>query len=352
MTLQIYGEAANSGLSPEGEPAGSLAVEESTFVYEAAQSERLRSVRERRHLRLGGSRPGTTDALSQYLYEVGRYELLTKEDEIQFSQQIEAGRDALQQIENGQDAVAHRQAVRQGQDARTQFVQGNLRLVVSIALKYPIPPSMELLDLIQEGNIGLGYAIDKFDWQYGLKFSTYATFAIRHAISRGMDRAANVVRLPSGLPAQLREALRNQTMCQGDQSGDDLQGEMGKAYRAVTPTSLNMPLGEGDDSGELGQIIPSEGPGTEELAAAKVLQHEVRKHLDNASLSPKQKLAMQLRFLDPDDPEPTFQAIGQRMGGVTGEAARMTLDRALASFQRYLRSNNLDDNLLDNRGEL
>ena len=95
-----------------------------------------------------------------------------------------------------------------GRAAKDRFIRANLRLVVSIARRYPLPPGMELLDLIQEGNLGLEHAVDKFDWRKGFKFSTYATFWIRQAIGRALDQKASLVRLPGDRSASLRAALR------------------------------------------------------------------------------------------------------------------------------------------------
>ena len=125
-----------------------------------------------------------SDSVGQYLNEIGAVALLTADDEKMLSKEIEAGREARILLEGEEPVtVGERRklkaAVRTAEAARDRFIRANLRLVVSIARRYPLPPAMELLDLIQEGNLGLEHAVEKFDWRRGFKFSTYATFWIR-----------------------------------------------------------------------------------------------------------------------------------------------------------------------------
>src|SRR5437868_13837180 len=140
------------------------------------------------------------DLVRLYLDEIGRHELLTKDDEVRLAQAIEAGRGARAELaEGGKFPRGRRQellrAVDSGDEATQTFVNANLRLVVSIAKKYQ-STGLPLLDLIQEGNLGLIHAVEKFDWRRGFKFSTYATWWIRQSISRGIDNNARTVRLP------------------------------------------------------------------------------------------------------------------------------------------------------------
>ena len=130
--------------------------------------------------------------------------LLTADEERDLSKVIEAGQRAARKLAHGADDPELRHAVRLAAAAKDRFIRANLRLVVSVARRYPLPPSMELLDLIQEGNLGLEHAVDKFDWRKGFKFSTYATFWIRQAIGRALDQKASPrppARRPLGLPA-------------------------------------------------------------------------------------------------------------------------------------------------------
>ena len=149
-----------------------------------------------------------SDSVGQYLNEIGMVPLLNAQDERELSQTIEAGAEARAQKEAGETGVVLDRAIRKAAQAKDRFIRSNLRLVVSVARRYPLPPGMELLDLIQEGNLGLEHAVDKFDWRKGFKFSTYATFWIRQAIGRALDQKASLVRLPGDRSASLRAALR------------------------------------------------------------------------------------------------------------------------------------------------
>ena len=124
------------------------------------------------------------DSIGLYLNDIGKVPLLTAEDERELSRVIEAGREAAEKLSAGSRSAALKAQVAAAADAKDRFIRSNLRLVVSIARRYPLPQGMDLLDLIQEGNLGLEHAVDKFDWRRGFKFSTYATFWIRQSIGR------------------------------------------------------------------------------------------------------------------------------------------------------------------------
>ena len=126
------------------------------------------------------------DSIGLYLNDIGKVPLLTAEDERELSRVIEAGREAAEQIASGKKGAALKMAVRDAANAKDRFIRSNLRLVVSIARRYPLPQGMDLLDLIQEGNLGLEHAVDKFDWRRGFKFSTYATWWIRQSVQRAV----------------------------------------------------------------------------------------------------------------------------------------------------------------------
>jgi RNA polymerase sigma factor (sigma-70 family) len=148
------------------------------------------------------------DSIGLYLNDIGKVPLLNAQEERDLSRTIELGREAASRIDAGEDAPDLRRAVRAAASAKDRFIRANLRLVVSIARRYPLPQGMDLGDLIQEGNLGLEHAVDKFDWRKGFKFSTYATFWIRQAIGRALDQKASLVRLPGDRSASLRAALR------------------------------------------------------------------------------------------------------------------------------------------------
>ena len=133
-----------------------------------------------------------SDSVGQYLNEIGAVSLLNAEEERMLSKIIEAGAEARAKKEEGETGIELDRAIRKAAIAKDRFIRANLRLVVSVARRYPLPPGMELLDLIQEGNLGLEHAVDKFDWRKGFKFSTYATFWIRQAIGRALDQKASL----------------------------------------------------------------------------------------------------------------------------------------------------------------
>ena len=196
-----------------------------------------------------------SDSVGQYLNEIGLVPLLTAADERELSQIIERGRVAAERKASGERVRRLDREIEAAAAAKDRFIRSNLRLVVSVARRYPLPPGMELLDLIQEGNLGLEHAVDKFDWRKGFKFSTYATFWIRQAIGRALDQKASLVRLPGDRSASLRAALR-----QVSGNGDELDEEHARLHRLTTPTSLDRTIGD-DDSNELIDLIADGNPG-------------------------------------------------------------------------------------------
>jgi len=211
------------------------------------------------------------DLLGLYLSDIGRYRLLTKSDEIRLAQRIEAGVEASQHLDgqaasNCEDSRELRRLVREGDAARRCFVEANLRLVVAIAKRYQ-SCGVSLLDLVQEGNLGLLRAVDKFDWRKGFKFSTYATWWIRQAIQRGIANSARTIRLPLTAAvyvtraAQARALLearlgRAPTHAEISQELGVCEHELGALLqRAAHPVSLSAPLSEDGDS-ELVEIVP------------------------------------------------------------------------------------------------
>jgi RNA polymerase primary sigma factor len=265
-----------------------------------------------------------SDSVGQYLNEIGLVPLLTAQEERELSQVIEAGFEAAGRIEAGDRKVENRRAVRKAAEAKDRFIRANLRLVVSIARRYPLPSGMELLDLIQEGNLGLEHAVDKFDWRKGFKFSTYATFWIRQAIGRALDQKASLVRLPGDRSASLRAALR-----QVSGEGDELDAEHARLHRLTTPTSLDRTIGE-DDSNELIDLLPDAKPGPEALVMARVEQEMVTDLL--SILDPRAKYAVEQRFGLHDGRKHSYREVGDELG-VTAEAARRLVKRAVSAVR-------------------
>ena len=266
-----------------------------------------------------------SDSVGQYLNEIGAVALLTADDEKMLSKAIEKGRDA-QVVLDGEEKVTAaerrslRTAVRDAEAARDRFIRANLRLVVSIARRYPLPPAMELLDLIQEGNLGLEHAVEKFDWRRGFKFSTYATFWIRQSIGRALDQKASLIRLHSDRSASLRAALRHSG---GDSDG--LDDENAWLQRISTPTSLDKNIGDEGDS-TLVDLIGDDAPSPEDHALENDRKEMIRGLLDR--LDPRAQLAVARRFGLIDGESHSYREVGEELG-VTAEAARRLVKRAV-----------------------
>ncbi len=265
-----------------------------------------------------------SDSVGQYLNEIGLVPLLTAEEERELSQIIEKGRDAAVAMEADGPSAEGKRAVRAAATAKDRFIRANLRLVVSIARRYPLPPGMELLDLIQEGNLGLEHAVDKFDWRKGFKFSTYATFWIRQAIGRALDQKASLVRLPGDRSASLRAALRQVS---GD--GDELDDEHARLHRLTTPTSLDRTIGD-DDSNELIDLLPDSLPGPEQIVMDR--QDEVMITDLLSVLDARARYAVEQRFGLHDGRKRSYREVGEELG-VTAEAARRLVKRAVTAVR-------------------
>ncbi len=258
-----------------------------------------------------------TDSVGQYLNEIGLVPLLTAEEERKLSQQIEEGVKARTRLDAGESSAELRRAARRGAAAKDRFIRANLRLVVSVARRYPLPPGMELLDLIQEGNIGLEHAVDKFDWRKGFKFSTYATFWIRQAIGRALDQKASLVRLPGDRSASLRAALR---AVSGD--GDELDEEHARLHRLTTPTSLDRTIGDN----ELIDLLADDNP-TPEAEVLDRMDTEMVTDLLGI-LDSRARYAVEQRFGLHDGRKRSYREVGEELG-VTAEAARRLVKRAV-----------------------
>ncbi len=267
-----------------------------------------------------------SDSVGQYLNEIGLVPLLTAQEERDLSKIIERGAEARAKMEDGETGRDLGRSIREAAAAKDRFIRANLRLVVSVARRYPLPPGMELLDLIQEGNLGLEHAVDKFDWRKGFKFSTYATFWIRQAIGRALDQKASLVRLPGDRSASLRAALRQVS---GD--GDELDEEHARLHRLTTPTSLDRTIGD-DDSNELVDLLPDAKPGPEAEVMARAEEEMVTGLLD--ILDPRARYAVEQRFGLHDGRKRSYREVGEELG-VTAEAARRLVKRAVSSVREH-----------------
>ena len=268
--------------------------------------------------------PREVDLVGHYLNDIGRYALLTKEDEIRLAQRTEAGREArveLASLQNGQSSRAQelRRKSAEGDAAFEAFVNGNLRLVVSIARKFR-RGEVPLLDLVQEGNLGLMRAVEKFDWRKGFKFSTYATWWIRHSISHSIVEDGRTVRLPSdahNLLVQIGTArARLEVRLDHRPTVADLASELKVREERIVevmrhsspPLSLSEPTGHHGDI-EVGDLVQDQRSVSPlDAAVRSVLPQEVAKML--APLDDREREVVRLRFgLDRGEPR-TLAEVG------------------------------------------
>jgi len=260
----------------------------------------------------------TTDALQLFLNEAGRYKLLTAEEEVELAKRIERGDKA----------------------AKDLMINSNLRLVVSIAKRYQ-GHGLSLLDLIQEGIIGLIRAVEKFDYRKGFKFSTYATWWIRQAVQRGVANKSRTIRIPVHIverEQKIARAERELVVKLGRQPTDQELAKEAKlplkqvkevksAARAVT--SLDKPIGE-EDSGSLGDLFAAEQVHTDEEVEVSLRQETLRKALDE--LPERERSVLELRYGLAGDGEPmSLEAIGRRLG-ITRERVRQIEANALETL--------------------
>jgi RNA polymerase sigma factor (sigma-70 family) len=288
------------------------------------------------------------DLVRLYLTDIGQYPLLTKDDEVRLAQEIEAGIAAREDLAKEtkrkitpEKKRTLKRASRNGERAERTFVQSNLRLVVSIAKKYQAS-GLPLLDLIQEGNLGLMHAVEKFDWRKGFKFSTYATWWIRQAITRGIANTGRTIRLPvhaGDTLARLQKARsrlelklgRQATLAELAAEVEMDEDKVTEALRfAAEPLSLSEPLREDGDA-ELGDIVQdrlAENPF--EMAATTLLANEIEKLM--APLDEREREILALRFgLDRGEPR-TLEEVGAHFD-LTRERIRQIEARAMSKLR-------------------
>ena len=287
------------------------------------------------------------DLVRLYLSDIGQYTLLTKDDEVRLAKQIEAGKAAKEELALGGKSIAKgrkaelQRVERQGEKAERAFVQSNLRLVVSIAKKYQAS-GLPLLDLIQEGNLGLMHAVEKFDWRKGFKFSTYATWWIRQAITRGIANTGRTIRLPvhaGDTLARLQKARSRLELKFGRQPtlrelADEVEMPEDKVTEALRfaaePLSLSEPLREDGDA-ELGDVVEDRSAESPfEVAATALLPEEIQRLL--APLDEREREILKLRFgLDRGEPR-TLEEVGEHFN-LTRERIRQIEARAMSKLR-------------------
>jgi RNA polymerase sigma factor (sigma-70 family) len=289
------------------------------------------------------------DPVRLYLDGIGRYPLLSKEDEVLLSQRIEAGRAAAAELACGEALFPERERAlrgtrRDGEAASRAFINANLRLVVSIAKKYH-STDLPLLDLIQEGNLGLMHAVEKFDWRRGFKFSTYATWWIRQAIGRGIDNTSRIVRLPVHAGDQVRRVLRAKAQLESQTGRVPTTFELARQLQmaeeevdaflryVVEPVSLATPVGA-EGEAELADVVAdASAPTPFDVVAAGMLGDEIEQLLSR--LNERERQILRLRYgLDRGEPR-TLEEVGLELN-LTRERIRQIERAALAKLRRPL----------------
>jgi RNA polymerase primary sigma factor len=280
-----------------------------------------------------------------YLREIGRVSLLTGKEETLLAQQVERGERSTERINSGDHALDERMQLlrwaREGKVAREHLIHANLRLVVSIAKKY-LGRGMSFLDLIQEGNIGLMRAADKFDYHRGFKFSTYATWWIRQAITRAIADQSRTIRLPVHVGETINRVLRTtnrlQQSMEHDPTPDEVAGELGippeKVRRALEASrqtvSLETPVGAEGDS-VLGDFIEDNGAAAPlESAAQHILREQIEIVLQK--LPERERRIIQLRYGLQDGHYRTLEEVGREFG-ITRERIRQIEARVLRKLR-------------------
>jgi RNA polymerase primary sigma factor len=281
------------------------------------------------------------DSIAQYLSNVGRVPLLTMQDEVDLAKKIELGNEASGKLANGNLSLKRRkellQQVQDGMAAFEHLILANSRLVISVARKYR-GRGVPFTDLIQEGHIGLMRAAKKFEWRRGLKFSTYATWWIRQAVTRSISDQSRTIRLPVYMGEQitkLRHAATQLTQSLGrdptlDELSEKLEVPVSRVEELIRameqPLSLEKPMDEENDR-ELGDLIPDEdGPDPEAWTREILMGDDLRSALEE--LPPREREALELRYGLKNGKTHTLEVIGQHLG-VTRERARQLESQAL-----------------------
>jgi RNA polymerase primary sigma factor len=300
--------------------------------------------------------PATNDPVRMYLKEIGKVSLLTAEQEVSLAKRIEAGEEASMRLTSDEklkskDIERLRDLEEDGLEAKRKLVEANLRLVVSIAKRY-VGRGMLFLDLIQEGNLGLIRAVEKFDYEKGFKFSTYATWWIRQAITRAIADQARTIRIPVHMVETINKLVRVQRQLLQDLGREPLPEEIADEMElspervreilkvSQEPVSLETPIGEEEDS-HLGDFIEDSGAVVPADAAAfKLLQEQLEEVLDD--LNTREKRVIQLRFGLLNGQPHTLEEVG-RVFGVTRERIRQIESKTLSKLRHPSRSGKLRD---------
>lgn len=321
---------------------------------------RKRSSRARSRRQDGSTVMLTGDPVRMYLKEIGKVDLLTASEEVHLAMKIQAGNEAAERLEAAErgDAELTRTELRRltrieqvGLDAKQQLISANLRLTVSIAKRY-VGRGMLFLDLIQEGNLGLIRAVEKFDYTKGFKFSTYATWWIRQAITRAIADQARTIRIPVHMVETINKLVRVQRQLLQelgrDPTPEEVGAEMGMSADRVReiqkisqePVSLETPIGEEEDS-QLGDFIEdSTAVAPPEAASDSMLREQLEQVLDG--LADRERKVIKFRFGLEDGHPRTLEEVGREFG-VTRERIRQIESKTLAKLRHPSRSSKLKD---------
>jgi len=297
-----------------------------------------------------------SDPVRMYLQEIGRYPLLTPQQEVELSMQMEAGLRADDRLQDDDEAITSderiflQRASRLSDRARKRLVEANLRLVVSIAKKY-VGRGLSLLDLIQEGNLGLIRAVEKFDYRKGFKFSTYATWWIRQAVTRALADQARTIRVPVHMVETINKLIRAQRSLMQElgreptieEVAHDMEIEPGRVSElrriAQDPVSLETPLGEEDDS-TLGDFVEdTDAQVPVEAASFRLLQEYLGLALEG--LNDRERQVLVMRFGLADGKIRTLEEVGTHFK-VTRERIRQIETKALAKLRQPARAKRLE----------
>jgi RNA polymerase primary sigma factor len=336
-----------------------MVVEKQRVAPAADHDEELLSRGRGRRTRKSGPKGdnSTSDTVRLYLREIGQVDLLTVEDERRLAQLIEEGKIAAARIDEMADSTAFGpgeermllRAVSRGERAKSELTQANLRLVVSIAKRYS-GRGMQLLDLIQEGNLGLMRAVDKFDHSKGFKFSTYATWWIRQAITRSIADQARTIRIPVHMVEHMNRVTRAKRQMHQELEREPTVDELAEKVQlppdrvrellriSQDPLSLDSPVGD-EDEANLGDFIEDESVDSPADAATRMMLHDAVGEV-LGELSDREQEIVRLRFGLDGGRAKTLEEVGQEFG-VTRERIRQIEAKTLAKLRHPQRSERL-----------
>ena len=358
---RLYEELEKAGIELQGaEVLAAPAESEEEFSEDAVEEVTKEELEDTESLAEGFA---IDDPVRMYLKEIGKVDLLTPDEEVELAKKMQAGMEAKEKIKelderqrNGEqidekEYQALRKAIRGGENAKKRLSEANLRLVVSIAKRY-VGRGMLFLDLIQEGNLGLLKAVEKFDCTKGFKFSTYATWWIRQAITRAIADQARTIRIPVHMVETINKVIRVSRQLlqelghdpQPEEIAEEMNMPVGRVREilkiAQEPVSLETPIGEEEDS-HLGDFIPDDDAlEPAEAASFTLLKEQLVEVLK--TLTPREEKVLRLRFGIEDGRTRTLEEVGKEFN-VTRERIRQIEAKALRKLRHPSRSKKLKD---------